>query len=233
MLPGLDSSIHRLLTSALLCGRNSTGSLVRRFFVLCLFAAVSTICFPSQAGFVDRGVHRVAEAIGKSRPKLPLEIRKQWARWVLQTAKEVDCDPYTLVAIGWSESKWHPGAVSPDGEDFGLGQVRAKYLPGCRTDRPALRDNSSSCQRTKASLLNPHYAIRIMGRLVLQNQKFCRKKTGRKPLMRRWLSSYGGMNKPPSRYCGMQNKRGRWRDLPTRKRVKQIIDYRKMLIRTL
>lgn len=195
-----------------------------------------TLAASAQAGFVNRGNHMVAMAIGKTRPKLPYKTRVAWAKLLIKTAKKNDFDPFTGVAIVHNESRWRPAVVSADGEDFGLGQVRARYIKGCRRDIPAAKDNSKSCAAVKARLLSPAYGIRSLGGAITKWRKTCRKVTGKAALFKRWLHGYGGMGQlaPSGRpiiLCGMKRVGKTWRDLPLRKELRKIINYRKQLIR--
>jgi hypothetical protein len=207
-----------------------------RFVAICAALLALTIASSAWAGFVNRSSHIVAVAIGKSRPKLPYKSRLVWAKLLIKTAKKHDFDPFTGVAIVHNESRWHPGAVSANGEDFGLGQIRARFIKGCRRDIPAAKDTSKSCTAVKARLLSLDHGIRNLGRAITQWRKTCRKVTGKAALLRRWLHGYGGMGKTarngrPFVLCGMKKVGKKWRDLPLRKEVRRIINYRKKLIR--
>jgi hypothetical protein len=172
-----------------------------------------------------------------SRPKLPRETKRAWAGSLLRVAKKYDFDPFTAVAIIHNESHWNPQAVSRDGEDFGLGQARARYLEGCDSGQPARDDMSSSCMAVKARLMTPSYSIELLGRSINLWRTTCHKATGRKALLKRWLHGYGGMGKlkkgEPTILCGMKKTGHRWRDIPLRPELRRIISYRKMLIRKL
>ena len=175
-----------------------------------------------------RSVAVIAWAIGLSQPSLPQRSRVAYAKTVREVSKEHHIDPFTIVAIGWHESRWRSSVISRDGEDYGIMQIRARYVGGCR-GKPG---DSESCKATKASLLNPHVNIRSAARHITEWRKTCRKLTGRPALFARWLHGYGGMgNLKRKIICGQQKLKGRWRDLPVRKKLRNIINYRLMLIR--
>jgi hypothetical protein len=117
------------------------------------------------------------------------------------TAKTYDFDPLTAIAIIHSESGFDAESVSRDGEDYGLAQLRARYLGDCKRDRDPVQDPTPECLAFKRSLLDPEMNIRAMGQLISQNRKFCKKKTG-SAAFERWLASYQGRNFPKQRrYC--------------------------------
>jgi len=206
-----------------------------RFVAISISLLMLTLSISAGAGFVNRGQHAVAMAIGQSRPSLAYKTRAAWAKLLINTARKYDFDPFTGVAIIHNESRWRPDTVSVDGEDFGFGQVRARYLAGCRSDIPAAKDHSKSCAAIKARLLSPAYGIRSLGGAIAKWRKTCRKVTGKAALFRRWLHGYGGMGKiqngRPVILCGMKKSGKKWRDLPLRKELRRIINYRKSLIK--
>ena len=204
-----------------------------------------TISVSANAGFVERPAKTVAAAIKLTRPRLALKVRENWAKLLIETARKNDFDPFTGVAIIRSESRWNPSVVSRDGEDFGLGQVRARYIKGCNPDIPAARDNSKSCNAVKARLLSSAYGIRRMGAAITAWRKKCRKVTGRPALFKRWLHGYGGMGKRKGRrwirLCNQRPTKKGWVDLGSGKRgtkqrrnhvlLMRIINHRLDLIR--
>ncbi len=156
---------------------------------------------------------------------------RAYAKLVRDVAKRHDIDTFTIVALIHNESRWRSSTVSRDGEDFGLGQVRARYLPGCDRTMAAAKDTSASCLAVKARLSSVAYNIRVLGGAINAWRKTCRKRTGRRALLRRWLHGVGGMGKPPSLICGMRKVKGRWRDIKLRPELRKILRYRKRLIR--
>ena len=183
-------------------------------------------------GRMYRSIPVIVWAIGQSQPSMPAKQLTSYAQVVQDEAKKHDIDPFTIVAIVHNESRWRASAVSPDGEDFGLGQIRARYRKGCRPDIPAAQDSSPSCSVVKANLLNGASNIRSMANTITAWRTKCRKVTGRKALLVRWLHGYGGMTKPgKGTWCNQTKIKGRWRDLPTPSKLKPILSYRLRLIR--
>lgn len=174
-----------------------------------------------------RSIAVIAWAIGMSQPSLPDTTRASYAKVVREVSKKHQIDPFTIVAIGWHESRWR-SIVSRDGNDYGIMQIRARYSKSCLKD-----SESTACQASKVRLLNPHYNIRRAAQLITKWRKTCRKLTGRPALFHRWLHGYGGMGSlSRGIICGQKkSSRGKWRDLPVRKLLKRVMNYRKMLIR--
>ena len=116
-------------------------------------------------------------------------------------AREHDFDPLTGVAIIHHESRFHPRAVSPDGEDYGLAQVRARHVGACRKDKNPRRNPSAACRAVKERLLQPEESIRVMAELITSHRKLCRKKAGSTSMLS-WLASYQGRNSiKEDRWC--------------------------------
>jgi len=191
----------------------------------------------AEGSFVGRSPGTVAWAIKRSNPGLSQKVRLLYARLVIKQAKRHDFDPFTAVAIAHSESRWRPGAISPDGEDYGLGQIRARFQLGCRDDADPVSHPDEDCRAAKARLLSPAYNLAMMGSAITAWRELCRDKkrgTGRPALFHRWLAGYGGMHRPKAGIrCGQKKVRGRWKDLPLRPRLRAIIEHRKQLIRDL
>src|SRR5262249_38281686 len=130
-------------------------------------------------------------------------------------------DPLTAVAIVHFETHWHPGLVSPDGEDYGLGQVRARWVGACRNDDDPVNDPSEACRAVKAALLVGENNLRRMGTIITANRELCKEKTGKADLPQ-WLAGYEGANVPS---------RGRW--CAPIALTYHVVEYRKMLVETL
>ena len=176
----------------------------------------------------------IAWAIGLTQPSMAQNQREAYAKVVQKEARQRAFDPLTLVSLVHFESRWIASAVSPDGEDHGLGQIRARYVKGCRSDRDPVRHPSPTCKAAKARLLDGSTNIRRTAAAITANRKFCRKKTGRSALWRRWMPSYGGMNsRRRGVWCNQVRVRGSWKDLPIPKQIRRIMNYRRMLIRRL
>ena len=135
----------------------------------------------------------IVAAIQVSEPNVPSDKAQVMAQALQSEAVEHDFDPLTGVAIIAHESRFNHKAISPNGEDYGLAQIRARYIGECKKDRDPLRAPSKGCQRVKRRLLNPKENIRVMAELITQNRRFCRKKIGSASFAR-WLASYQGRN---------------------------------------
>lgn len=138
-----------------------------------------------------------------------------------QAAQQHDFDPLTGVAIIHHESRFTPHAISPNKEDYGLAQIRARFVEECRKDKDPLRRPSAACAAAKQRLLDPNANIRRMAEIITYNKSFCKRKTGSDDLAR-WLASYQGRNDVRNkRWCTPG--KGTW----------SVIDYRRYLLREL
>jgi hypothetical protein len=145
-----------------------------------------------------RPVATIVSAILLSRPAMDPEQAEHFAK-VLQTeAKEHGFDPLTVVAMVHFESGWNPAVVSQNGEDYGLGQVRARFIGACRDDTDPLTSPSAECQAVKRSLLEAETNLRTVAQIITDSRKLCLEKTGSAALPR-WLASYQGLNFPSKR----------------------------------
>lgn len=132
---------------------------------------------------------------------MPKDEATRYAKALNASAKEHDFDPLLAVAIIHFETRWQPTLISPDGEDHGLGQVRARFIGACRDDADPLGDPSEACKAVKASLLNGEHNIRVMGTIIGANQDLCKEKTGTAKAQQ-WLAGYEGLNFPEQkRWC--------------------------------
>lgn len=148
-----------------------------------------------------RLVHTLVAAILMSRPGMPKEEATRYAVVLNEVAKEHDFDPLLAVAIIHFESRWYPAMVSDDGEDHGLGQVRARFIGACRDDEDPLHNPSEACKAVKAGLLNGERNLRAMGGIIAANRDLCKEKTGTaKP--QQWLAGYEGYSSPDrNKWC--------------------------------
>jgi hypothetical protein len=143
----------------------------------------------------------IVSAILLSRPTMPRTEAIRYAKAVQHEAETRDFDPFTAVAIIHFESRWKPSAVSPDGEDYGLGQVRARFTSGCRDDADPVSAPSPACLASKAALLIGENNIRRMAAIITANRELCREKVG-SAWFPQWLAGYQGMNRPSAqRWC--------------------------------
>ncbi len=148
-----------------------------------------------------RPIAIIVAAIMLSRPEMPVEEAERFARVLNNVAKEHNFDPLTGVAMVHFESAWLPHVVSENGEDHGLGQIRARYIGACRKDADPLNDPSDECKAVKKSLLDAETNLKTMGQLITDNRKLCKEKTGT-AWFPQWLASYQGKNHPKeNRWC--------------------------------
>jgi hypothetical protein len=209
--------------------------MLRYLLALAVLLAPTT----ARADFVRRSAAAVARAIalGAGGAALGRDTRLRYAKALIAVARDHNFDPFTGVAIIEHESRWRSSAVSADGEDLGLAQIRARFRSGCRSDPDPVRAPSAACQRTRASLLDPVVSMRAMGSAITSWRKLCSSKskgTGRPALLHRWLAGYGGMHRPSQGLrCGQRKVKGRWRDVPLRPGVRWIRDHRRYLLRKL
>ena len=148
-----------------------------------------------------RTIAAIAVAIRFGHPNVSEEDATRYAVALQAAAVENEFDPLTGVAIIHRESQFHPRAMSKDGEDFGLAQVRARYIGACKLDRDPKRRPSAACQAVKESLLDAEENIRVMGQLITGHRKLCRQKAGHSRQLG-WLASYQGSNsRKENRWC--------------------------------
>lgn len=153
-----------------------------------------------------------------SRPAMPIAEATRCARLIQREAVAHDLDPLTAVAIIHFESGFRPGAISPDGEDYGLGQIRARWLSACRADEDPVNAPSDACRAAKIALLSPENNIRRMADLITANRELCKAKVGRADLPL-WLAGYEGLNSfSRQKWCSPSD------------RTMQVVEYRKMLV---
>jgi len=172
----------------------------------------------------------IAVAILLCQPGLGNRVASRYAGVLADEARQHRFDPMTAAALICHESHWLAGAVSRDGEDYGLGQVRARFIGACRADLDPVSSPSPSCLATKASLLDPVYNIRVVAEQIERWKRLCRSKTGRRATDQQWLSGYGGLSRPAQgTWCGLRRSKGRWVALPTAKVVLQVLRYRRLL----
>ncbi len=155
--------------------------------------------------------------------KLPKPVLRQYARAIIDESTEHGIDPFTLVAIIDNESKFNPAAVDPAGVSVGWGQYRLDRLPECKRDL-----THAVCQQKKAELSNWRKALAQIAADITAIRKYCKKATGRSPLLQHWLAMYQGAGSR-TRVCGMKKVKGRWVDLPRRPVTKKVMEYREWL----
>jgi hypothetical protein len=142
---------------------------------------------------VYRPLAAIAFAIRFAHPEVSDSDAQRFAMSLQQAAQQHEFDPLTGVAIIHHESRFRPHAVSRDKEDYGLAQIRARYIGECRKDRDPLRRPSPACVLEKQRLLDPNANIRRMAELIAYHRGLCRRKVGSADTSR-WLASYQGRN---------------------------------------
>ncbi len=148
-----------------------------------------------------RPITVIVAALQLARPGISQDESLRYATALQNEAKEHGFDPLTGVALIQRESRWQPGVISPDGEDHGLAQIRARFIGACRSDPDPVHAPSEACKAVKRSLLDGVYNIRVMATLITRNREFCKAKTGT-ALFDQWLASYEGRNYPgQDRWC--------------------------------
>lgn len=170
------------------------------------------------------GAAAIVAALAVANPHLSKPVRESYARTILVESKREAVDPLMMVAIFWHESGVRAGAVSRDGEDYGLGQIRARFYGACRQDADPVGAPSDECRAVKARLLEPAYNIRMTAQAVSKWRTTCREVTGTKATSPRWLAGYAGESRPGQGiWCGQRKVRGRWADLPSGPGVADIL----------
>lgn len=108
-------------------------------------------------------------------PNMPNASAQAYTDIINQEAEKLDISPLVIVGIIKHESGFDAKAISPDGEDYGLMQVRARYYGGDRT-----------------ALLNPVVNIRAGSHIIKEDINMCRKFLHREPEYQEWLACYTG-----------------------------------------
>lgn len=140
-------------------------------------------------------------AITMSRPSIPKEEATRYAKVLNEIGSKYAFDPLLAVAMVHYESHWSPSVASDDGEDYGLGQVRARFVGACRDDEDPVNAPSEACKAVKAQLLAGETNLRYVGSIIGANKKMCSEKRGRnKPEY--WIAGYQGLSHPErNKYC--------------------------------
>ena len=140
-----------------------------------------------------RTISAIIMAIQISQPKVTTEDAARYATALNEQAQVHDFDPLTGVAMIFHESSFNPRAVSKNGEDYGLAQIRARYVGDCKKNKNPVRNPTPECRRQKELLLEPEENIRVMAELITWHRQLCRDKVGTMALPH-WLASYQGRN---------------------------------------
>ena len=172
----------------------------------------------------------IAAAILLCQPNVGHVAAGRLATVLVEEAHQHHFDAMTAAALVCHESRWRPWAVSADGEDFGLGQIRARYFGGCRGDVDPVGHPSVACLATKSALLEPTTNLRITADAIGRWTRTCRSKTGRRISDPLWLAGYAGISRPQAgQWCGLYRRLGRWTALPKAKAVREILRFRQRL----
>jgi hypothetical protein len=142
---------------------------------------------------VLRSIPIIVAAIQLSQPKVTMDDAQRFATALHEQAQVHKFDPLTGVAMIFHESRFNPRAVSPNGEDWGLAQIRARYIGDCKKSSNPVRNPTPECKAQKQRLLEPEENIRVMAELITEHRQICRAKVGNNALPR-WLASYQGRN---------------------------------------
>jgi Transglycosylase SLT domain len=122
-----------------------------------------------------REIVEILMAINLSTHSVP-EVRRAALATVIQDrANYADVDPYIFVAIITHESQWAERAISGDGLDYGLMQVRSINYGG-----------------DAKYLLTGEGNIKVGAYVIKRSIEFCRGWLHREPTTQEWLSVYQG-----------------------------------------
>lgn len=148
-----------------------------------------------------RTIAMLVAAITMSRPTILKDEATRYAKILNEIGSKYDFDPLYAVAMIHYESHWLPSAASDDGEDFGLGQVRARFVGACRHDEDPINAPSDACKAVKQQLLQGETNLRQVGVVIGANKKMCAEKRGKnKPDY--WIAGYQGLSQPErNKYC--------------------------------
>jgi hypothetical protein len=140
-----------------------------------------------------RTIAVISAAIELSQPRLEPADTERYAKALQEQAVAHDFDPLTGVSIIHFESGFDQRALSRNGEDHGLAQIRARYIGACKKDPNPKKAPGPECRAVKMKLLDGVENIKVMAELITQNRKFCKRKVGSANFAR-WLASYQGRN---------------------------------------
>jgi hypothetical protein len=110
-------------------------------------------------------------------PQLPTYLARSYAAAIAERIENYtpDISYLTYITIISHESKFNTNAISQDGMDWGLMQVRAKYYGAPATN-----------------LLNADANIRAGAYILRESERVCRRLLGREPGLEEILSLYTG-----------------------------------------
>jgi hypothetical protein len=142
---------------------------------------------------VLRSIPIIVAAIQLSQPKVTPDDATRFATALHEQARVHKFDPLTGVAMIFHESRFNPRAVSKNGEDWGLAQIRARHVGECKKNSNPVRNPTPECKAQKQRLLEPEENIRVMAELITMHRQICRAKIKSNALPH-WLASYQGRN---------------------------------------
>lgn len=122
-----------------------------------------------------REIAHILLSINLSTHAIPQVRQLALANTIQRQAESADIDPYIIVAIITHESQWAERAISQDGLDYGLMQVRHIHYGG-----------------DPEYLLNGEANIRVGTYVIKKSIEFCRKYLDREPTTVEWMTTYQG-----------------------------------------
>jgi len=209
----------------------------RHLLLLAALLGALAIAVPSvEARTVS--THRIERAFLMTCPHLNRAKVRIWSKVLREEAMKRSFCPYTGVAI----VKFETGSSCnerlvydrmPREYSVGLGQINVIHHRDCRNGGL----ESPGCQSYINMLKDGASNLRVMSSMITLNRRMCRSRTGHPALFARWLSSYGGYNNSRGRkgvWCNMRkDRRGRWRDVKVPSHTRNVIQYRRQLLRSL
>jgi hypothetical protein len=122
-----------------------------------------------------RELAQILLSIQLSTHAIPQVREEALAKHIQKRAMYVDVDPFLVVAIITHESLWQEDAISKDGLDYGLMQIRSIYYG----DNPRY-------------LLQGENNITVGTGLIKLSINYCRNRLHREPATQEWLAIYQG-----------------------------------------
>lgn len=114
-------------------------------------------------------------AIRLIQPNMSAPAVQAYADIINQESDKIDVSPLVIIGIIKHESDFNVKTISPDGEDYGLMQIRARYYKG-----------------DVNQLLNPKLNIQNGSYIIKEDINMCRKYLHREPQYQEWLACYTG-----------------------------------------
>ena len=209
--------------------------MTHRLFLAAALLCAAIIAAPT-AEALHRPVRQIERAWQKACPTIGKGQAQAWSKVVQKQAKQRRFCPYTEVSIVRFESRCNPRLVHvnlPFEYSVGLGQINVIWHRDCKNGKL----KSPKCQAYIGMLMDGPSNLKVTASMITANRNMCRDRTGQPALFARWLSSYGGYNGSRGRkgvLCNMRkDRRGRWRDVKVPTHTRNVIQYRRHLVRTL